>query len=118
MKQTCINAFVCEGERCGSPTYAYVVRTWIFETNKIETRVKCGGCGHLQSEEYSQDLINGKVKPPIAVGDGEGWIYPHNPDYEIWKALMRHNCKTRHEPLLQITIIPFDLKDLQLPPVR
>ncbi len=102
MKQSYINTFVCEGEQCGSPTYAHVIRKWIFESNKFETRVVCGGCGHIQSREYSEDLINGKIKPPISTPNGL-WVYDGDSDYEIWKALMSHDCRVgENQYLIQL----------------
>lgn len=93
--------FVCDGD-CGSPTYAFLQRRWIFETNQWETRMVCGGCGHIQSKEYSDDLINGKVKPPVYVGY-PGYIYDDNPDYELWKNLMKHDCRVgQGQHLVQI----------------
>ena len=65
----------------------------------MELRVVCGGCGHVQSKEYSDDLINGKIKPPVSGLSGE-WFRPDHPYYE---EIVHY---TFHEKLIQIIGMP------------
>src|SRR3989304_4834807 len=72
------NILVCENG-CGSPTYGHVKSTWIFESNRFELRVIAMGCGCIQSKEYSDHLMNGKIKEPIYTG--VDWVYPEDDNY-------------------------------------
>ena len=102
-----ISAFVCEGS-CGSPCYTVLQSKWIFETNKIESRMVCGGCGHVQSREYSDDLMNDKIKPPIFIGDD--WVYP---DDEHYQEVIHFS---EHEPLIEI--VGLSRKEITQHPAR
>ena len=92
--KTCFKGFICEGDKCGSPTYAFVTRKFIFESMKFETRVECGGCGHIQSKEYSDDLIIGKIKPSLPIENG--WIHPSDSRYD---EVLHYS---EHEKLIEI----------------
>ena len=89
-----ISPFICEND-CGSPSYAVLRSKWIFETNRFELRFICGGCDFIQSKKYSDDLVSGKVKPPIYDGHGI-WYCPDDVDY---KEALHYS---EHEKLLSI----------------
>lgn len=89
---------VCEGN-CGSPVYAHVEGKWIFESNRMEERMVCQGCGFVQSKEYSKEVLSDDYKEPILLYGG--WKFPNESDYEEWKAINSHNCNSR-EHLIQL----------------
>lgn len=86
---------LCENEGdCGSPVWAYLTTKWIFESNRFEQRVVCGGCEYVQSREYTNGLVSGKIKEPIYTG--YDWVYPDTEEYQEWIHY------TEHEPLIKI----------------
>jgi len=91
------NILVCENG-CGSPTYGHVKSTWIFESNRFELRVIAMGCGCIQSKEYSDHLMNGKIKEPIYTG--VDWVYPEDDNYQEAVHYLEH------EKLIEIVGLP------------
>lgn len=111
MKQTYVPVLICDGD-CGSPSYGvYTPQTSVI--GRMEPRLQCGGCGKVQEQEYQDFIESGKYKPPIFVGYC-GWVYDDNADYELWKNLMKHDCRVREDGfLLDITEIPEGWRDNQ-----
>lgn len=113
------NAIDCESDLCGSPSWAFAKLCWIWDSQKFEMRVVCGGCDNIQSKKYSEELMNGEIKEPIMGYDN--WYYPHEPEYE---EVLHY---TYHEKLLEIRGLPRDVIVMQfgheigrtrIPPMR
>lgn len=90
---------VCDGE-CGSPVDAMLeLHSTIYGLREV---LVCQGCGFVQTEETKQEVLSPNYKPPI-LHYYSGWIYSDNPDYELWKNLLSHNCRVG-EGLYLVTI--------------
>ncbi|MCV0393666.1 MAG: hypothetical protein K5790_10330 [Nitrosopumilus sp.] len=93
------NAINCESENCGSPAWAFAKLCWIWESQKFEMRVVCGGCDHIQSKEYSEGLMDGTILEPIQGYDN--WYYPE--DKKEYQEVLHF---TQHEKLIEIVGLP------------